>query len=140
MSNEVQLTGSLTIGAVDVADFVSSIVIKRTRSSVTVPPTLGNIREHEKAGALKEAVEINFYSSLAATSLWADLYDAIDTDSAELAFTGNLNSGATSADNPEFSGTFVVLGIDTGADVGSLREQSQTYPVTDAGIAKSITP
>ena len=138
--SEVQLTGSLTIGATDFSDSISSIVIKRTRNSVTVPATLGNIREVDKAGSLKEAVEINFFSDLAAASVWADLYDAIDTDSAELTFSGNLDVGATGADNPEFSGTFVVLGLDTGADVGSLREQSQTYPVTDAGITKSVTP
>lgn len=136
--SDVQLTGSLTIGGLDVATTVSSIVIKRTRNSVTVPATLGNIRETQKAGALQEAVEINFFSSLAAASLWADLYDAIDTDTAELAFTGRMNAGAVGADNPTFSGTFVVLGVDTGADVGALREQSQTYPVTAAGVTKVV--
>lgn len=132
--SEVQLTGNLSLGGTDYSSSISSMTIKRTRNSVTVPPTLGNIREVDKAGALKEALEITFFSSMAAASVWAELYDAIDTDSAELTFTGNLDSGATGADNPEFSGTIVVMGIDTGADVGSLREQTQTYPITIAGI------
>ena len=134
--SEVQLKGSLTIGAFDAAAYVSSIVYKRTRTSVTVPPTLGNIRESEKAGALKEAVELNFFSSVEAASLWATLYDALDTDAAELTFTGRLEDGVVGVDNPEFSGSFVILGVDTGVDVGSLRQQSQTYPVTAAGISK----
>lgn len=137
--SDVQLKGNLSIGGTDFSASISSIVIKRTRASVTVPPTLANIRETEKAGALQEAVEINFFSSMAASSVWADLYDAIDTDTAELTFSGNLDTGGTDADNPAFSGTFVVLGIDTGADVGSLRAQTQTYPVTAAGITKAIS-
>jgi hypothetical protein len=135
--SEIQLKGNLSIGGTDVSAFVSSMIIKRERVSVTVPPTLGNIREVQKAGALKEALEITFFSSTAAASLWADLYDALDTDSAELAFVGNLSDAATGPDNPEFSGTIVVLGVDSGAAVGALREQSQTYPITADGITKS---
>lgn len=138
--SDVQLLGSLTVNSTDVSDHVSSMIIRRTRTAVTVPATLGNIRETEKAGVLKEALEINFFSSVSATSFWADLYDALDTDTAELSFVGTLNEGAVGPDNPEFSGTFVVLGVDTGADVGTLREQSQTYPITSAGVAKSVTP
>jgi hypothetical protein len=137
--SDIQLTGSLTINSVDVAAYVSSFVIKRERTSVSVPATLGNLREVEKAGALREAIEIRFFSSLAATSLWAELYDAIDTDTAELTFSGRLEDGDVGSDNPEFSGTMVVLGVDTGADVASLREQSQTYPITADGVTKAIS-
>lgn len=135
--SEIQLTGSLTINSVDVAANVSSFVIKRQRNAVTVPATLGELREYQKAGALTEMIEINFFSDMAATSFWADLYDAIDTDSAELTFSGTLNAGAVGVDNPSFSGSFVVMGVDTGASVGALREQSQTYPITVAGITKA---
>jgi hypothetical protein len=137
--SEIQLKGSLTINSVDVAAYVSSFVIKRERTSVSVPATLGNLREVEKAGALREAIEIRFFSSLAATSLWAELYDAIDTDTAELSFSGRLEDAVVGTDNPEFSGTMVVLGVDTGADVASLREQSQTYPITSAGVTKATS-
>jgi hypothetical protein len=135
----IQLTGDLEIEGQDVSAFVHSMIIRRTRNSVTVPPTLANIREVTKAGALVESLEIRFHSSLAASSLWAELYDAIDTDSAELTFVGKLNPGAVGVDNPEFSGSFVVMGIDTGADVGALREQTQTYAITADGIDKAIS-
>lgn len=137
--SEIQLTGLLKIDSVDVSAFVSSMVIKRTRSAVTVPASLGNIREVDKAGSLKEVLEVNFFSSMAATSLWAELYDAVDTDAAELSFEGRLDSAAVSANNPKFTGTIVVLGVDTGSAVGSLREQTQTFPITSAGITKSAS-
>lgn len=136
--SEIQLTGSLTINSVDVSDQVSSFVIKRTRNAVTVPATFGLNTESEAAGALKESIEIRFFSSLSAASFWADLYDAIDTTTAELTFSGTLDDGAVGADNPSFTGTMVVLGIDTGADVASLREQSQTYPITRDGVTKAV--
>lgn len=135
---DIQLTGSLSLGGTDFSDSISSMVIKRTRASVTRPPTLGNIRETQAAGALQEALEINFFSDLAAASVWAELYDALDTDTAELAFSGEPDGGTAGADNPHFSGTIVILGVDTGADVGSLREQSQTYPITKDGITKDV--
>lgn len=138
--SDVQLTGALTINSTDVSAYVSSMTIRRERVSVTVPATLGNLRETQKAGALRESLEIRFHSDFAAASLWADLYDAIDTDSAELAFSGlRFDDAAVSSDNPEFSGTFVVLGVDSIGEVSALRQQTQTYPITDAGITKSTS-
>jgi hypothetical protein len=136
--SDIQLKGTMTLATVDVSAYVSSAVISRTRQSITRPATFGNIRQTQAAGALVETLTLNFFSSTAAASMWADLYDAIDTDTAELAFECTLNEGAAGPDNPEFSGTIVVLGVDTGAAVGTLREQSQTYPITAAGITKDI--
>jgi hypothetical protein len=124
---------------VDFKNYISSLVINRERSSVTVPATLGTGRETTKAGTLSESVTITFHSDFAAAGFWAEMYDAITTDGAELYFESVLNEGAVSADNPKFKGTIVVLTLETGADVGSLRQQSQTYPVTVAGITKSAT-
>lgn len=137
--SDIQLEGSLTIDGNDVSALVHSFVIHRTRSSVTVPPTLANRREVTKAGALVESVTINFHSSTAATSLWADVYDAIDTDDAEISLVGTLNPGDRGPDNPEFTFDAVVLGVDTGADVGALRQQSITLPITGAGITKNVS-
>lgn len=143
----LQLKGNLKLGPEDqstptVTDYsgaITSIVINRERSSVTIPPTLKDARETEKAGPLRESVTINFFSDVDAASIWAELYDAMDTDSAILYFEGNLNEGATGADNPQFSGYFSVLGLETGADVGTLREQSQTYPVYVGDVAGPAT-
>lgn len=137
--SDVQLTGSLTIDSLDCAEYVSKMTIRRTRSAVTVPATLGNIIEHEKAGTLKEVLELEFFSAMTAGLLWAKLYTALGTNSAEVAFTGRLNDGAQGPNNPTFSGSIVILGLDTGADVGALRQQTQTYPITAAGVTKVAT-
>jgi hypothetical protein len=137
--SDIQLTGSLTIDSVDVTDYVSKFVIKRERSAVTIPATFGNIIESEGAGVLKEMIEITFFSPMTAGMLWAELYTAINTDSAELTFSGvRFQDAVIGGDNPQFSGTFVVMGLDTGADVGALRQQTQTYPITSAGVTKAI--
>jgi len=138
--SDIQLRGALTIGGIVVGDQCSSFVIKTERNSVTVPPNLANIREVQKAGAKKLALEINFWSTMAAADFWAELYDALDTDDAELSFVGKMNAGDIGADNPEYSGNIVVLSVDTGGEVGSLREQSTTFPITRDGLTVNVTP
>lgn len=138
--SEIQLKGALTIGGVNVGDQCSSFIIRTERNSVTVPANLSNIRETEKAGSKKLSLQINFWSTMAAADFWAELWDAIDTDDATLAFTGKMNDAALSADNPEYSGNIVVLAVETGGEVGALRAQSQTYPITRDGLTVDITP
>lgn len=137
-----QLKGNIKFGVVtanlDFSSNVTSLVVHRTRESITVPATFGTGRATQVAGALGEALEINFFSSTDAASMWAMIYDAIDTDTAELKWEATLNPGIVSADNPKFSGTIIILAVDTGGTVGTLRAQQQTYPITAAGIVKAI--
>jgi hypothetical protein len=139
----IQLKGNLKLGptpgtAVEFGAAITAFVVKTERESVTLPATLATGRASEAAGAMKQMVQIDFFSTTAATSVWAELYDAIITDSAELYFEGTLNPGAVSADNPRWSGYITVMTLDTGATVGALRSQSQTYPVTQAGVTRAI--
>lgn len=137
-----QLKGNLKLGVVtadiDVSASVTSMTIKKSRESITVPATLATGKATQVAGAGSETLDIVFHSSMAAASLWAMLYDAMDTDTAELKFEGTLDEGLVGADNPKFSGTIVILGVDTGGAVGALRQQTQSYPITAAGITKAI--
>ena len=135
-----QLEGNITFGATDYSDQIHALRINTTRTSVAQKPTFANARESEAAGAIKETLTIMFKSSMAAASFWAELWDVIHSDTAELAFSGTLVDAVVSADNPEYSGTIVVTALETGGDVGSAREQTQTYPVTLAGITVSTTP
>lgn len=137
-----QLKGNIKFGVVtaniDFSAFVTSLVIHRTRESITVPATFGTGRASQVAGALSESLEINYFSSTDAASMWAMIYDAIDTDTGQLKWEATLNTGITSADNPKFSGTIIILAVDSGGAVGTLRLQQQTYPITDAGVTKVI--
>lgn len=137
-----QLKGNIKFGVVtastDFSAFITSLTIHRTRESITVPATFGTGRATQVAGALAESLEINFFSSTDAASFWAMLYDAVDTDTSQIKWEATLNTGITSADNPKFSGTIIILAIDSGGTVGTLRQQTQTYPITDVGVTKVI--
>lgn len=137
-----QLKGNIKLGpvtaSVDYSNFITSLTIHRTRESISVPATFGTGRATQVAGALGESLEINFFSGTDAASVWAMIYDIVDTDASELKWEATLNTGIVSADNPKFSGTITILALDTGGAVGSLRQQTQTYPITAAGITKVI--
>jgi hypothetical protein len=138
----IQLEGNIQLGvneagATDYSGEITSLRNIRTRNVVTKPATFANAREEEGAGALKEMLEINFLNALTASSLWAELYDAIDTDTGELYWEGTLTSAAVGADNPKFSGTIVVTAVHTGGDVGARLQQRQQYPIV-GGITKAI--
>lgn len=139
----IQLKGEFQLAPagealVDYSNFISSMVIERNRNSVTEPATLGTGREVQLAGTLSETLSITFHSEMAATSLWAVLYDVIDIDDALVDWSGQFEPGAVSADNPKFSGTATLLNLNTGADVGTLRQTTVTFPITGAGITKTI--
>ena len=111
----------------------------RKRDEIAVPATLGTGFKSVAAGALSESLGIAFHSSTAAASVWAELYDAIDTDTGVLYFEGTLNPGVVSADNPKWSGNIVILALNSGGTVSKLREQKQTFPLT-AKATKVIAP
>lgn len=137
-----QLKGNIMFGpvtpSIDFSSNVTALIIHRTRESISVPATFGTGRATQVAGALAESLEINFFSSTDAVSMWATMYDILDTDASQLAWSATLNTGLVSADNPKFSGTIILLALDTGGTVGTLRQQTQTYPITAAGITKVI--
>lgn len=142
----IQLRGNLTVGpattgapSFDVADWVSEFRITSTRESVTIPATLG-LEMSTAAGARSDSMTITFHSDVDAAGFWAFLYDIIETDSSEMKFAGNFNDGVTSADNPEFSGTVVLLSLDSGNTVGALRQQTLTMPVVAGTLTESTSP
>lgn len=128
----IQLEGPITLGGNDYSDEISSFVINDTRNTVTVPGTFGDATEVDRAGAHKWSATITFHSDLAAASVWAELLDAMLTDTAELGFTARFKSGPVSGDNQEVSGTLLVTALDTGGTVNELRQQTQTYPMVGA--------
>lgn len=138
-----QLTGNLQAAAAgspleDVSAFVSSMVINKQRESISVPGTLANARATTAAGAESESLTIRFHSGVAAADFWASLYDIISTDTAEMDFAATFDPGPVDGDNPRFTGTATLMSLDTGADVGALRQQTLTLPVTAAGTTKEI--
>ncbi len=141
MSN-IQLKGAAKLAPtgdtlVDYSNQISSLSIVKSRNSVTEPATLGTGRESEKAGTKSEQLVITFFSDMAAASMWAELYDIIDSDDAILDFESTLNPGPVGVDNPSFAGSATLMNLETGADVGTLRQQTITLPITAAGVVKT---
>lgn len=136
----LQLEGTILLGGVDYSDEITSLLITRRRNLVARPATFGNSRETQKAGTLTEELTINFINGTAAALVWAELWDAIDTDSAELTFSGTLTDAAIGADNPAFTGTCIVTGVSVGGQVGQYNQQTWTFPITEAGIVRDTTP
>lgn len=133
----LQLEGPVTVGGTDYSDEITSVIIRRRRNMITSPATWGNARETDAAGALKEEIQFNFLNHYAATKFWAELWDAIDTATGELAFTVRGSSAAIGVDNPSFSGTMVVTGVEVGGQALQHNSQSWTFPITEAGIVKA---
>ena len=136
-----QLEGTVTLGGTDVSTEVFAFTITEERSTSTRRPTFGSANESERAGAAKAMVTIDFEDTLdpSASLAHQEIADAIRTDSGELAFEVTYKTGAVSASNPKYSGTIVCTSLETGGEVGSELEQSQTFPVTAAGITIATT-
>ena len=130
-----QLEGVIKFGStpVDYGAQIHALRLVRTRELVSEKPTFALAEVGDKAGPSRATLTIMFKSSTAAASFWAELWDAIDTDSAELPFEATLNAAAV-------SGTIVVAGLETGGDVGAGREQSQTFPIKVGTLTKTTSP
>jgi len=137
-----QLKGNMKLGVItadiDVSDNVTKMIIHRVRESITVPATLGTGEAGQAAGALSGTLEIDYFSSMAADSLWDQLYTAMETDTSELFFSGTFDPAPASADNPTWTGRIVVLAVDTGGTVGGLRTYSSTFPIVAGSLIKAI--
>lgn len=140
MGQPIQLEGTIELGPVgesltDFSDDITSLVIVRGREQVPRQPTFGNAQRIQGAGAREDQVTINFLHDTAASNVWSQLWDALDTDDSVLEFSATLKDEAVSATNPEFTGKIVVTGLETGGEVGTRNNQSQTYSAFD--IVKS---
>lgn len=140
----IQLRGNLKMGIAaspvaveDVSNYVSTMKIMTVREEVTIPATLGTGRKTSSAGTREDKLEITFHSSMKAAELWAILYEVIASDDSQLDFEGTFEAAVASADNPEYSGRATLLSLDTGADVGALRQQTITLPIASLVVAVS---
>jgi hypothetical protein len=145
-ASTIQLGGIVRVGTAaatptytDVSDYVTMVTATTSRNSITKSATYGNLFEDEKAGARKDSVTFQFVDDLGATAFRNILWDIMQTSASEMAFTVNFYDEATSVTNPRYSGTAVVLNLDTGGDVNSERSQSQTFPVLSPGLVKSTS-
>lgn len=144
-SSFIQIEGSVKFGPVggalvEYGDAISSCVIVTTRDQVAIPGTFGNRQASAAAGGTTREVQLTFMSATAASSFFAELEDAIESDDAELDFEFIKNDAAVGVDNKKYSGTVIVTSLENGGEVGGLRQQSQTWPIKAGTYTPSTTP
>jgi len=144
--SDIQLKGNLLAdpapgpAATNVSAFVSEFRVTTTRQGVTRPGTLATGASDTAAGLRDDALTITFFSSMAAADFWADLYAVISSASAELMFSGSMDEGVVNADNRKWTGTAVLLSLESGKKVGELREQTITLPIKQGTLVQTIVP
>jgi hypothetical protein len=131
----VQLKGTFkcceTGGAlVDYSSVTSSARVTEKKATITRPAVLSTGESTTLAGETTRDLTVTFHSTTAAASMHAVLRAAINTASSLVDFEFIANDDAVSASNPRFTGTAMLPQLDTGNDVGALREQTITLPIT----------
>lgn len=139
----IQLGGTIKLGtssgtAVDYSSSISKMTIHFERDLVDIPATFGQPIKSQSAGAEQNTLEIEFYSTTAAASVWHEIYNAFKTSTANLYFEGVYNTTAVGGDNERWSGFCIVATVDSPGAVGELRQQTVTYPITSAGVTRAI--
>lgn len=140
MPGFVQLEGPITIATVDYSDVIATALIRRRANLTTRRPTFGNARAVQKKGSLVEEFEFEFENDVAAAGLWKELYDALDTDTGELAVTARMKTGAIGPDNTEFQFNIIAIGVEVGGVPGEQNYQRWTCPITEDGITEDTAP
>jgi len=135
----IQLEAPISIGGTDYSDEITSLIINQRRNTTTRRPTFGNANQAQKAGSWEGTVTIEFINDVLSTSLLQELNAALNTDSAELAFSGRFKSAVVGTDNPTWSGTMIVTDLDIGGQVGDENLQRKTYPITEAGLTEATS-
>lgn len=131
---ETQLEGNIQLGSgpgslTDYSLDISALIIEKIRNTVQKPGTFGNANVEEKASTTQYRVQVVFAGNEGdATGVWAEIWDAMDTDTSELYFEGSFKEGAISATNPRFTGYMICTQNMAGGTVGQLKQVSVTWP------------
>jgi hypothetical protein len=138
------LTGSAKFGEsattnTDYSCWVTALTVTRRRNLIDIPATMCDGQASQRAGTTQDELTISWIGDNEAASFWAELWDVIGTDSAELYFECTLKSGSVSTDNPEYSGTIIVAEVPVGGTVGELSTGSATFPVIPPGVGTAYS-
>ncbi len=134
----IQLEGNITLGGNDHADDVYALRIRGTRERVVKDGTFADSSKTTSAGSAEYEVECEFDADEGdATGVWLEFWTAFTSATGELAFSGNITTGATSATNPQFTGTLLVTSIEAMGKVGDDKRVTLTLPANGVLYATS---
>lgn len=136
MSKLILKDCEITVNGVNFSDHISSVEVNLSKDDIDTTNFSGGGRE--RAHGLKDdSFELNFQQDFDANEVDATLYPLYDNET-EFTVVVKPKSGATSATNPSYSGTCILLEYQPlSGDVGELSETSVTFPAQRAGITRA---
>jgi hypothetical protein len=128
----------ITVNGVDFSDHASSVEVSASKDDIDTTSFDGSGRER-KAGLQDNSFTINFQQDFAASEVDATLYP-LWANETEFTVTVKPTNAATSATNPQYSGTCILLEYQplNGA-VGELSETEVTFPVQRGTFARATS-
>lgn len=129
---------AILVNGVNFSDHVSKCTIQMKKAGVDTTNFSGGGKE-QIAGLKEDSFTVDFQQDFAAASVDATLYPLYNNET-EFVVSVNPVAGATTATNPNFSGTCILLDYQplTGS-VGSLSTTSVTFPSQRSGIARATS-
>ena len=120
----------LVTANVEYGSAVTMVKFNPAKEEQAIKATMLTGQTDVELGPESNTIEFGYYAALAASSLSGLLYDAWKNADGEVKFAIVLDGTiAVSANNPRHVGTFVVPTAPLGGNIGSLREESQTFTV-----------
>ena len=119
----------ITVAGTDISDHVTSVSIDVSAADIdtTIMASGGN---HARTGGLKDgSITIDVQNDFAAGSIDSLFFSNLGS---LVAVTVKATSSATSATNPQYSGSFLVNQYKLGGKVGDLSVTSVTWPRSGA--------
>lgn len=130
MGAMIQLGGSIKFGATattTVYTGVSKLVLHLGVNKVERKPTFDDPRVYGRQGARVDTIEVVGEADMNdAAGFWTLFLAQFQAD-APVFFDASFRPGAVSATNQQWSGSFLVDGLDIGGEVGTEYETSRTF-------------
>lgn len=135
MAKQKNFTGVVTISAVDYSSQISSCVVTPNVEELDTT-AFGDTARRREGGLTDGSVSLTFKLNEDLTN-YVTINGLLGT---VVAITYKADNGAIAAGNPELQfNVHVNSGIPLGGDVGSLIEQSVTWPM-DTGVTYDVVP
>ncbi len=121
---------------IDVSTELPECQFEFSKETVTLPVTLGTDEEDYEGGAIERNLTLGFFTALSANSMHEKLRTAFE-GTGEVTFDVLLEGLTVGTSNPRRVGTILINSLNTGGEVGALRQQSKSYRIKPGTYVKA---
>lgn len=127
----------IEVDAVEFSDHVDTVEVNLSKDEVDTT-NLGGAGRERAHGLSDDSFVLNFQQDFDAASVDATLFPLYDGET-EFTVRVRPKAGAVAADNPEYTGTCILLAYSPlSGSVGALSTTSVTFPAQRSGIARAV--